>query len=199
MKNALLSIGSLLALTLIATPSPAAEKVKAKAVTPAPTAAPAHRTYAAESTSHSNTRVGFGFATYGGTGAGIGMAHALSFWIDLNQQLSVQPFLGVTSSSPFNFGVGATLRYTIRGNHTEGFHLGGGVNLGTLGGTAVGGGSTFFLNIFPVAGFHFSLGNALSNLQLSFDGGPVLAITPTFQFQVAPLGIIGGASIHYFF
>jgi hypothetical protein len=126
-------------------------------------------------------------------------------WLDLPGKNSVQFLAGIQSSSPFTFGVGAVYRYDIIGDHSVGAHLGFGFNLGTTGGTVNNNGlgvettsSTFFLNIFPVAGFHFDLGGVLSNIRISLDGGPLFAVTPNFQFALGPNSYILGAAINYF-
>lgn len=143
-------------------------------------------------------RWGAGFATFGTTRP-VGGGNALSFWVDFSHVYSLQPFFAINGTSPFTFGVGAILRGTINGSQANGFHLGLGFDLGTVGGGAAAA-TTFYANIFPVAGMHFSLGGASSNIQLSFDGGPVFAVTPSpFQFTATPLGALAGASIHYFF
>jgi hypothetical protein len=152
----------------------------------------------------SGMRWGAGFSSYGsGTVGGAGFAPALDVWLDLPGKHSVQFLAGIQSSSPFTFGVGGVYRYDVLGDHAVGAHLGLGFNLGTTAGAvnAIAGGaasSTFFLNIFPVAGFHFDLGGMLSNIRLSFDGGPVFAVTPNFQFSLGPNSVILGGAINYF-
>lgn len=42
-------------------------------------------------------------------------------------------------------------------------------------------------------------GGSIPNLQIAFEGGLLLAITPTFQFNLGPNSSIFGANIHYFF
>lgn len=141
------------------------------------------------------SRFGFGFATYGTGGAVPSASTALSFWIDFNTRHSLQPFVGVTGSDPFTFGIGAIYRATLAGGQASGFHVGGGFNLGTMSGGA--GSTPFFMNIITVAGFHF---NAGSNVAFSFDGGPVFHVTPSpFVFSMLPTSAMGGASIHYMF
>lgn len=147
----------------------------------------------------SETHIGLGFATYGGSSIGLGASPAVSVWVDLNTQMSLQGLFAVNSTNPFTFGLGGVFRYNLHGNQTNGFHGGLGFNLGTSQSVATPGTTAFFLNIFPVAGYHFSLGGAVSNLQVSIDGGPVFACTPAFQFTIQPLSTLVGGSVHYFF
>lgn len=137
---------------------------------------------------------GIGFASFGSAGMPAAALGALSTWINFNGAHSLQPFFGMTSSSPFAFGGGAVYRATILGNYHNGFHIGGGFNLGTA---AAGAGTAFFCNIFPAGGAHFTI---LNNMLLSFDGGLIFHVTPSpFQFSALPLSDLLGASIHYFF
>lgn len=190
MKNYYIALGTLLALTF-AVPSHARTKASAA---PATT-----RSTASGDTAH--TRVGVGFATYGGAGGAGVAAPALSVWWDLASVHSLQFTGAIGSSNPFTFGVGAAYRYTAMGTQETGFHVGLGINLGTALAAGGGGGAAtaFFLNIVPGGGFHFSLGGAVSNISLSFDGGVILAVTPGFQLAMGPLGTFGGGAIHYFF
>jgi len=134
-------------------------------------------------TTDGGSRIGVGYTTY---------RDAFSVWVDLSHKLSLQPFLTVASSDPFNFAFGSILRVKVHGNDWSGFHVGGGFDLGTAGAT-----KEFFLNIFPIAGFAFNVGN---NVGLSFDGGPMFHVTPSpFNFSLGALSTHAGASIHYFF
>lgn len=187
MKKLILAITMVLATTLISTRAVAAEKkTTTKTVTTSSSSS--------SSWSESKMRYGFGFTTYGAGGNG-----AVSFMLEFNDLTSLQPFFGILASSPFSFSVGGVLRHTLHGGRDNGLHGGLGFNLGTVGGAAPAVGSTFFLNIFPVVGYHFSLGGHVSNLKLSFDVGPMFEITPTFQFRTQPLSALGGVSMHYMF
>ena len=144
-----------------------------------------------------------GLSSWGGVdvaGGGIG-GPALSAKIGIGSAGSVQALFAIASSDPFQFSVGGIYRHRVFGDGDPGFHLGAGVNLGTAGGLGGVGGSSFFLNIFPLAGFHFNLGGSLKRISLSFDGGLNFHITPGFQFQAGPAsGLLGGllgAAIHY--
>ncbi len=194
MKKLLLAISMVSLSTFGQTPAPkrtvtvrepqAQKSTKTTVVTTSPT----------YSSSPSNVRIGLGFATWGST-TPVGNGHSISAMIEFSDLMSLQPFFAINGSSPFTFAVGSVLRYTVHGGGDNGFHAGLGFNLGTSGTTT----TTFFLNIFPVAGYHFSLGGHVSNIKLAFDMGPMFEITPTFQFRAIPIGAVGGASLHYMF
>lgn len=152
---------------------------------------------AAAGSSESNLDYGFGFSTYGG---GTSLATpALSAMIDMTPKVSLQVLFAINGSDPFSFGFGGVLRNIVSGDINGGFHIGAGANLGTFGSGGTTSTSTFFLNLFPVAGFGFSLGGAASNVRLLFDGGAIFHVTPNFQFSFDTISSMAGASIHYMF
>jgi len=145
-------------------------------------------------------RIGVGFTT---------INNGASVWIDLNDKHSLQGSLGLTQTSPFNFSFGAIYRATLHGSQKNGFHVGGGFDLGTtssaaaanIAAAAAGGGSKFFINIRPLAGFHFSWPGA-EYILLSVDGGPNFAVNDgsfNFSFGPASTGSLIGMSVHYMF
>ncbi len=139
-----------------------------------------------ESSSDGSFRFGLGFTTYNNVAA----PGALSGWLDLSPKLSLQPWVAIAMSDPFAFNLGTYLRVTLHGNQSNGFHAGGGFDLGSLT-------KTFFLNITPIVGFHFAV---TSSLEMAFDGGLNFHVTPSpFQLALASLSGHAGASIHYFF
>lgn len=144
----------------------------------------------------SRVRIGLGASSYGGSSSlGVLAGPAASMKLEFTSVYSLQVFTGLLSTSPFNFGAGSAFRANVAGDSALGFHVGGGFNLGTTGsGTST---STFFLNVFPLYGIHFSPGGA-HNLSFMFDSGPIFLITPNFQFMISPSSILLGASIHYF-
>ena len=167
MKKLILGSTLVLALTIFAAPQAvAAEKKTTKTTTVS----------SSSSYSDSKMRVGFGFATYGGpaNGAASLIVPSASFLLEFNDLTSLQPFFAIGTVSPFTFSVGGILRHTLHGGSDNGAHIGFGFNLGTAGTVA----TAFFVNIMPVAGYHFSLGGHVSNLKLSFDLGPIFAVTP---------------------
>lgn len=190
MKKLILGSTLVLALTqFVATQAVAAEKKTTKTTTVS--------TSSSSSYSDSKMRLGLGFASYGAPGTSIGLNGTVSVMMEFNDMTSLQPFFAISSVNPsFQFSVGAILRHTLHGHGDNGFHGGLGFNLGTAGSPT----TSFFVNIFPVVGYHFSLGGHVSNLKLSFDMGPIFAVTPSpFNFGVVPLNAMGGASLHYMF
>lgn len=161
-------------------------------------------TSSAASNVNLNGRMGFGMTTYGGVpvgGAGqLGISPALDLWYEMGSLQSLQFLASIASSSPFFFSVGAAYRYNLAGNQDAGMHGGLGLNLGlgTPSATATSS-SSFFLNAWPLIGFHFALGGFANNVKLSFDAGPAFAITPNFQFGLGPNSWLAGAAINYFF
>ena len=168
----------------------AAEKKTTTTTTTRTTVAPSY----SEGGGHS-MKWGLGFATFGG-GLISGTAHTASVMLEFSDLVALQPYFGIQSSSPFSFGGGAILKYTLHGGAANGFHTGIGFNLGTAASVT---GTSFYADIYPVLGMHFSLGGHVSNLKLSFDMGPIFHVTPTFQFQLTSISGIGGASLHYMF
>lgn len=150
------------------------------------------------------TRLGVGFSTWGG--GAMGGAPALSALILLgNGKMSIQPLFSIQSSDPFDFAMGGAFRYTVHGGEWAGFHIGGAMTFGTANQavttTVLGVPTTtvkdeFFLNIAPLAGFHFGV---LNNIHLSFDGGLNFHVTPNFQMQATPYSAQLGANLHYMF
>lgn len=148
---------------------------------------------------------GIGLSSYGGANA-MGTP-ALSGQIEFGPIHSLQVLLGVTHSDPFEFGFGGIYRFKLYGTHRLGFHFGAGFNLGTIGSTTVTttpvvttSSTTFFMNfLLPIIGMSFDLGGDKTNIKLMFDGGAIMHVTPSpFQFQLAPISGLLGASIHFF-
>ena len=86
----------------------------------------------------------------------------ISLALGLTDKLLLQNYLGLFSTSPFNFAVGSVIKYTVAGNNSKGFHLGGGFGLGLTGA------ETFFVNLLGNAGVHFEV---VDSVWLSADGG----------------------------
>lgn len=173
-------------------------------------AAPSRSSHSASS--GGETEIGIGYTTLAETGSPSGAA---SIWIDLNEKQSIQGILGFGTSSPFAFSVGGFYRMSVLGSRAAGFHVGGGIDLGTAAASAASistsitaavsgaststSGSAFFINIRPLAGFHFQLPN-LDHVAFSIDGGPTFAINDgNFQFSMGPGGSLLGLSVHYMF
>lgn len=152
----------------------------------------APRTTAASSGT-SDMKIGAGFSTFGGT-APTNSSNAASVILGFGGIHNLQFNLAFASSSPFNFGTALLYRATVHGTNEGGFHVGGGMQLGTTGAA-----SAFTFSLFPLGGFHFGLGGLASNVTLAFDMGPVFTITPAFQFMLGSFSGFGGASLHYWF
>lgn len=155
----------------------------------------------ARATASDARNFGIGFATFGSNIPGPSALPAISGWIHFDPKNSLQIVWGVNGTSPFTFGMGGVFRHAVVLNGGAAFHVGVGMNVGTVRATAAalatGSTTSFFFNLFPLMGFRLGLGNA--PIELSFDGGPILALTPTADFGFSPLSAIGGASIHFFF
>lgn len=150
-------------------------------------------------------RLGVGLTTIS-TVPSVGLA-SFSGWFDLTSTSSIQAVFGIASTSPFLFGIGGFFRHTVTGGQQTGVHLGGGLSFGTVGSTVTAAsilaGATsatnVFINISPLAGFHFTL-PGLTNIMASVDGGPVLSIVDgSTTFGMGGLSSALGFSIHYFF
>jgi hypothetical protein len=196
---------SMAALTLLLANSAFANKKVAKTTTATTVTSETAAPRTAASSGSSGMDFAVGLSTWGGVSVGSGIGGpALSAKFNLGSAGSVQALFAMAGSDPFQFAVGGVYRHRVLGDGDPGFHLGAGLNLGLAAGGVAGpplGGSSFFLNIFPLAGFHFSLGGALKRITLSFDGGLNFHVTPGFQMQAGvPGDLFGGllgASIHY--
>jgi hypothetical protein len=109
------------------------------------------------------------------------------------------------TSRGFGFGVGGIYKRTLFGGENGGFHLGGGLGLGTFATNASvidGATSTdFAMNIPLIAGVHFKVPN--TGIAFHFDGGTVFGlITATrtaVSFTMGQLSALMGASVAYEF
>lgn len=164
----------------------------------APAAAPSATARADEPVRSRFSRLGLGLSTISVGNA----SSAFSIWGDIDTKKSFQGLFAIGSTDPFQFGVGGALRFTVSGNQATGFHLGGGLNLGSIANpnaAATGSATAFYIVIQPLAGIHFSL-PSLSNIQLSLDGGPSFQVVDgDFQLGIGGLSSALGLSVHYFF
>jgi hypothetical protein len=144
--------------------------------------------------SGSRGKVGVGFAT-GNFG---GSSTALSGWFDLTTMQSIQTVATIGGVNPFQFGFGAVFRNTLVGNHQQGFHVGGGFNLGTFATGNATQPTRFYTDVFPEFGVHVTIPG--TNVMASFDGGAVFQVYGgQFEFSLASLSRALGLSVHYFF
>ncbi len=182
-----------LTLTLSAATSFAAEKKKESASAPAVSYS--------EGGSAGSSRWGAGVSTY--SAAAIGPSAVAM--IDMDGVNMIQLMFSVQSTSSFQFDVGGLYKHKLTHGGNSGFHVGGGVGLGTAGstttvtGTTVTTGSDFTFAIAGVAGIHYNLPGT-TDLILHLDAGPILTINNgNAQFQITPLSAILGATIVYMF
>lgn len=181
--------------------SSSASPAAAPQVRPAAVAAPQY-----EVTTHFEPRYGLGFASaYNLTAS----STALTGWIGLTPKFGIQPLLSIGSTSPFNFSVGGIGKYTVAQRGAAGFHLGGGLSVGSIHkGTTQGGilfgnsgiptKSGFNMGLAALAGVHYELPN--TSLVLHFDGGANFGLADgDSDFNLGTVGSLLGASIIYLF
>ncbi len=197
-KHLFAAVGLISVITLAFAPASAFADKKKKAPAHEEASETASAPLIAESaTSTVDHALGVGLTTYAG--------NAFSAWYQLDAANSVQGLFSIATTSPFTFSVGGIYRHTLKGDRHNGFHLGGGVILGTTPGTAtlVGGTVTtstnFIANISPTIGVHFTLPH-LDSMLFSLDGGPQFIINGgTFRFQANAYSGLLGLSAHYLF
>lgn len=104
-------------------------------------------------------------------------------------------FLAIERTSPaFVFGTGALYKYNIAGDNRGGFHIGGGLGLGTI---LAGATNVFGISIGGVAGPHFTV-PGVDRLLISADAGVgVSIIDGSANFALGGLSTVLGLSIHY--
>lgn len=184
----------LLALILVSTSAFAKSTGPAKATT--------DTTSYSRSAPHTSSG-GQGFAVGMTTFTALGGSGGLSALIPVGQNV-IQTTLTMGTSGGFSFGLGGLYKATVAGNSDTGFHVGGGLGLGvtstgstTIAGITVAtGGTAFALSLGGVAGFHHEL--VANKIQVSFDAGPIITVTPGVAFSIVPFSSLAGFSIHYF-
>lgn len=142
---------------------------------------------------------GIGMASFSSLGNVTGAAFpGLSLAIDTSNSGMIQAMVGITTVTPFAFGFGAEYKHLVSGTKAGGFHLGGGLALGTTGPAGV---ANFFMNFNALAGLQFVLPN-VNNIQFDFDMGfqaGFNAATATAVLALGGMSAVYGMSIHYFF
>lgn len=124
---------------------------------------------------------------------------ALSPVLMLGDPLIIQGYLSLDSTSPFIFGIGGILKYTMMGTAAAGLHLGGGIGLGTVVSATNPTTNSFFFSALGNIGLHFKIGSD-DKILVSFDSGPGIAIAnDTTNFTMGAYSNLLGASIHYLF
>ncbi len=98
----------------------------------------------------------------------------------------------VQNTSPFTFNIGGLYKHKLSHGGNSGFHVGGGLGLGTVA-------STFGFSVAGVAGIHYNLPGT-TDLVLHVDAGPVLTIIDgSATFALSPFSGIFGATLVYMF
>ena len=96
-----------------------------------------------------------------------------------------------TSVSSFNFGMGASYKYIIKGDRKLGLHIGGGLGLGLYASAKI------FMRFAPLGGIHFQ---ALENLHVHLDAGPTFSLEDwTAGYAMTAHSSLLGLSILYAF
>ncbi len=130
---------------------------------------------------------------------GFGSITGLCKWDRLD---AIQTFLTIPRTSPFNIAASVLYKRTVLESEGAGFHLGGGLGLGSANG---GTGGNFIMNMSAIAGFHFPVPGA-SQIMVHIDGGPNFTLynigsgaasTTQTNFQMTPLSPALGLSIVY--
>ncbi|MDZ4661850.1 MAG: hypothetical protein SGJ18_09565 [Pseudomonadota bacterium] len=75
---------------------------------------------------------------------------------------AIQAYFALYDSDPNTYGIGAIYKYTISGNQSSGFHVGGGLGLGTWSK------DKSYMHIIGDAGIHFSI---KKHVLVHIDGG----------------------------
>lgn len=141
---------------------------------------------------------GFGFMTAGTFNAG----SALAMELNISSTDNIQPFLGITTTNNFQWGLGAIYRHTIVHGENAGLHVGGALGLGTSGNVAPTQGNAnlhtaFNAAVGPTGGMHFHF-PSVPNIEVFLDGGAMIQINDgTANFFLQSLSPFAGLSIAY--
>lgn len=128
----------------------------------------------------SDQELGFGLAVL--TENTIQSTSALTGWLGLGNDQALQFYFGLPSTSPFQLGIGAHYKKTIAKDNFVGFHLGGGIGLGSSSNITVtattpvtGTQTSFFINLTGIAGIHFQFPDFQKAL-FNIDAGPTFQL-----------------------
>lgn len=181
--------------------------VQVAAAAPKTVATTVKTTSAAPARTGSDTRFGFGYSLVSElTG---GASSAVTAILELSDKQALQFHLALPSSSPFEFAVVGQFKQTITESQNAGFHVGGGLGLGSVstgstttivaGVPVVTSSSGFLLSINALAGIHYKFSDA-PNLRFHFDGGPTFTSTDgEADFSIGAASSWFGASVLYMF
>lgn len=95
---------------------------------------------------------------------------ALTALLNLGDRTALQLYFGMSTIDPVNLGGGANFKYSVVGNNSKGFHVGGGVGLGVTGAALT---QTFYINIAPGLGGHYEVVD-----------GVILAVDASFAVKI---------------
>lgn len=82
---------------------------------------------------------------------------------------AIQAFFAMYDSDPNTYGMGAIYKHNIGGSRTSGFHVGGGLGLGTF--AEVAGQKKSYFHIIGNAGIHFAI---KKQIIIHIDGGLIM-------------------------
>ena len=138
------------------------------------------------SSSASDTKMAFGVMD----ASNISVGESLSGLFSVGQNW-VQAMMGIyQTKGSFDFAVGGIFKFTVVGSNRNGFHVGPGLNLGSIN-------DEFAWAFFGAAGGHFTI---VDHMIFSVDAGPMLTHTKNnTNFRIRALGQLLGASVHFLF
>jgi hypothetical protein len=147
----------------------------------------------------SGGKFGLGYAAtgIGGGTAGVLGTSAVTGLFNLSSGDMIQVLFAVPSTvGDLSLGVGGVYKHSISEHQGAGFHLGGGLALGTIAGD-------FAISMAAIAGLRFSVPGT-SAIQIHLDGGPsfsLISTSPNSQssFAISALSTALGLSVFYIF
>lgn len=137
-------------------------------------------------------RKGLGFASVEGL---TGTATSVTGWLELDSKNSVQGFLGIPTTSPFQFSLGGLFHRIVASKGSASFHWGGGLAAGILGAARK---TDFALSLIANLGIRYQLQD--SPIFVSLDGGPGFSLlNGNSDFSIGAHSGLLGASVIYVF
>lgn len=122
----------------------------------------------ASTTSSNSGGFHLGFSSDTTIVAGAASVPAISALFGLSDKLALQTYLGLSSTTPFAFGGGAMIKYTVVGDNSKGLHMGGGLGLGVTSAAEL-----FYIGFGGNVGFHFSI---VESVMIAVDGGVAVRV-----------------------
>jgi hypothetical protein len=147
---------------------------------------------------HSNVGFALGISSIEPIGLAGETLGSVTGLLQLTGNDAIQLFASIPHTTPgFSFGVGASYKRLLFGTESAGFHLGGGLALGSIG-TA--GGTDFAMELPALIGVQFNIGN--SPIAIHLDGGAAFGIYApktgtTVNFAIGQFSSLLGASVVY--